>query len=72
MTPQVQLELPVKTAALPMVIMMRVTREVLRRRRHVGRFVRTAPLVALFSVIWSVGELVGYLAGPGDSLVRVR
>lgn len=61
-----------KTTALPMVIMMRVTREVLRRRRHVGRFVRTAPLVALFSVIWSVGELVGYLTGPGDSLVRVR
>lgn len=62
----------IKTPALPGVIVLRITREVLRRRRHVGWFLRTLPYVVFFSVVWSVGELVGYLRGPGDSLRRIR
>ena len=28
--------------------------------------------VVMFTVAWSVGELAGYLTGPGDSLLKVR
>lgn len=57
---------------LPGVLVSRLTRNVLRRGDHVDRFVLALPLVALFSIMWSIGELVGYLTGPGDSLVKVR
>ena len=61
-----------KTAALPPLIVSRITREVLRRRRHIGWYVRTLPMVVFFSTVWALGELVGYLWGPGDSLVKIR
>ena len=57
---------------LPALLVGRLTRSVLRRRRHLGWYVRAFPLVVLFSVTWSLGELVGYLLGPGDSLLKVR
>jgi GT2 family glycosyltransferase len=57
---------------LPALIVARVARNVLCRRRHTGWFVKALPLVLLFSLTWTVGELVGYLTGPGDSLVRIR
>ena len=57
---------------LPALLVARLTRSVLRRRRHLGWYVRAFPLVVLFSVTWSLGELVGYLFGPGDSILKVR
>jgi hypothetical protein len=52
--------------------MLRVTRAVLDRRRHRGWYLASLPLVALFSVVGAAGELVGYVAGPGNSLTRIR
>ncbi len=60
------------SVALPPLLVGRVSANVLRRRRHLGWYVRALPLVVVFSVMWSVGETVGYLTGPGDSLLRVR
>lgn len=60
------------TPLLPFLLVSRITRNVVRRRRHLMWFVRALPLVVLFSVVWSIGELVGYLTGPGDSLLKVR
>lgn len=62
----------VKSVALPPLVAFRIVRAVASKRRHGIRLLRTAHLIALFSVVWSVGELVGYLAGPGDSLVKIR
>jgi hypothetical protein len=32
-----------------------------QRRRHFGKFVGAAPLTALLTLSWSVGEAMGYL-----------
>lgn len=57
---------------LPPVLVARVLRAVISKGRHGGPLVRSAHLVIFFSVVWAVGEMVGYLFGPGDSLVRIR
>jgi hypothetical protein len=58
--------------ALPVVLVTRLTRNVIRRRQFVRQYVMAFPLVVLFSVMWSIGEFVGYLTGPGDSILKVR
>ena len=57
---------------LPAVLTGRVAGEILRRRRVLGRAVRALPWVVALSLSWSLGELVGYAAGPGGSLARWR
>ncbi len=58
--------------ALPPLLVARAVRNVWRRPPHRRRFLAAFPLVVLFSLAWSIGEFVGYLTGPGDSLVKIR
>jgi hypothetical protein len=58
--------------ALPALLSVRVTRTVLGKRRYLGWFLLVSPLVVLFLSVGAVGELVGYLLGPGASLERVE
>jgi hypothetical protein len=62
----------VGSPALPPLLTIRITRNVVRNRRHLHWFVRSLPLVVLFSGAWAVGECWGYLTGPGDSILKVR
>jgi hypothetical protein len=57
--------------ALPPLLMFRTVSRVLAKRRHRAELVRSLPLLAVFVVSWAFGEMVGYVAGPGDSLARV-
>jgi glycosyltransferase involved in cell wall biosynthesis len=57
---------------LPPVLSYRVVAEVVRRRRLVGRLLASLGWIVVLSTSWSLGELVGYAAGPGDSLDRWR
>jgi len=58
--------------ALPPVLLSRIVRRAWSSGRHRAELVKSLPLLALFSVAWAVGEVVGYWAGPGDALQRVR
>lgn len=58
--------------ALPALLMARVTKTVLTKKRNLGWFLVTSPLVALFLSVGAVGEMVGYLFGPGSSLNKVE
>ena len=57
--------------ALPPLLMYRTVSRVLSKRRHRAELVRSLPLLAMFVVSWALGEMVGYVAGPGDSLAKV-
>lgn len=58
--------------ALPAMLMARVTKTVLAKKRNLGWFLVTSPLVGLFLTVGAVGEMVGYLLGPGNSLDKVE
>ncbi len=58
--------------ALPALLSLRVTRTVIAKKRHLARFLLVSPLVGLFMTVGSVGEMVGYLFGSGQSLDRVE
>jgi hypothetical protein len=57
--------------ALPPVLFCRIVLRVLGKRRYGSELARSLPFLALFVTAWAAGEVVGALAGPGDSLSRV-
>lgn len=61
----------VAAVALPPILFVRTVSRVIAKRRHRRELVRSLPLLAVFVVSWALGEMVGYVAGPGDSLARV-
>ncbi len=58
--------------ALPPILMSRIVKDVLRKRRFGREFIAAAPIVGIFLTAGAVGEMIGYLFGPGDSLERVE
>ena len=58
--------------ALAPVLLLRIVCRVLARRCYQAELVRSLPLLVLFVGAWAAGEAVGYAAGPGDALARVR
>jgi glycosyltransferase involved in cell wall biosynthesis len=57
--------------ALPPLLLFRTVSRVVSKGRHRTELVRSLPLLAVFVVSWALGEMVGYVAGPGDSLAKV-
>ena len=61
----------VAALALPPLLMFRTVSRVVAKGRHRSELVRSLPLLTVFVISWAFGEMVGYVAGPGDSLARV-
>jgi hypothetical protein len=57
---------------LPPVLLARILSAVLTRRQYLIVAVMSLPLLMLFVVAWAAGELVGYVAGAGRALGKVR
>lgn len=57
---------------LPPLMMWRTSRSVLGKKRHRTEFLLSLPLLAAFFVSYAIGELVGYVAGGGNSLAKVE
>lgn len=62
----------VATIALPAVLLIRIARNVLRSPAYRNTLPSAVPFLSLFVVAWAVGEIMGYLAGAGDALAKVR
>ena len=52
---------------LPFVLQYRWGKRIWPKRHHRGKFILTLPIQFALFACWSLGELVGYLAGGGDS-----
>ncbi len=50
----------------------RIARNVVRTRRNRAKLVLATPLILAYTVVTAVGESVGYAAGAGTSLLRVK
>jgi hypothetical protein len=57
----------VLTPVLPAILLFRITRNVTKKGRTTGAFIKALPLTALLTVIWSWGELIGYLTGSATN-----
>ncbi len=57
---------------LPLLMMWRITQEVFRKRRRRKEFLLSLPLMTVFLLSYALGEFIGYLLGPGKSLVKVE
>jgi len=57
---------------LPLLFCARIVRSVAPKRRYRSQLVRAFPHVVLAAVSWALGELCGYLLGPGPSCREVR
>jgi hypothetical protein len=42
------------------------------KKRHVKEFLIALPLLSIFMISYAFGEFVGYLFGPGQSLLKVE
>lgn len=62
----------VLSLALPPLLLWRMRGNVARKNRLGKEFLQASPYLALFVVIWAVGEIVGYIAGPGDALAEIE
>ena len=59
------------TSILPLLLTVRVARSVMRQKGFRGKFLMSLPVILAASVLWSAGEAVGYLTGPGTSAGRI-
>jgi len=48
---------------IPLIFLSRIARQVLSKRSRIGKFLLSLPILTLFLLSWSVGELSGYLKG---------
>jgi hypothetical protein len=58
--------------ALPPLLLWRTVSRILPKAPYRPLLAKSLPLIGLFVVAWAAGELVGYIAGPGDSLGKVK
>ena len=57
---------------LPFLLLFRMGSQVFKKKRHRGVFIKSLPVQVLFMLSYALGEFVGYLFGPGHSLVEVE
>lgn len=57
---------------VPAILSGRMAWRIWQKRCHVGKFVRSLPLLIPALAVFVAGEWVGYLAGPGDALSKVE
>jgi hypothetical protein len=71
-TPMARLLMSILTVGLPALLLLRIGRNLMAKKRLIRQFVRALPYLTVFVLIWALGELVGYVTGPGDALSRIE
>jgi hypothetical protein len=55
---------------LPALLVVRLTRHILNKKRHLGAFVTALPYIILLASAWAWGEFVGYLTGTSVAALQ--
>lgn len=69
-SPARRLGLALRAPLVPAVLLGRVAREVIGKRRHLGPFLGALPLIVVFYLAWTGGELAGYVAALASRTPR--
>lgn len=57
---------------LPFLLLARMALRVRNKHCHMDKFILSLPLLAPVLIVYVAGEFIGYLAGPGDALLKVE
>jgi glycosyltransferase involved in cell wall biosynthesis len=57
---------------LPFLLLLRMATRVAKKHCHVDKFIQCLPLFVPVLTVYVAGEFMGYLAGPGDALLKVE
>ncbi|MDP9171773.1 MAG: glycosyltransferase [Acidobacteriota bacterium] len=57
---------------VPFLLLGRMTQRVFSQRCNIRKFLQILPLLVPVVFVYVAGEFVGYVAGPGDALLRVE
>jgi glycosyltransferase involved in cell wall biosynthesis len=57
---------------VPFLLFARMTQRVFRQRCRIEKFAQVLPLLIPVLFVYVAGEVVGYVAGPGDALLKVE
>ena len=60
------------TIILPFILCYRIYSQIRLKKRLKREFYTALPLLIVFSVIWAIGEMDGYLMGAGDVLTKIE
>ena len=60
------------TPLLPVLVLVRMTRQIVQKGRHRREFLRAVPFIVVFTIAWAIGESVGYVFGSGRSAARIE
>jgi hypothetical protein len=58
--------------ALPALLLARISARVWQKKHRIHEYIRAFPLIIPATIVYVTGELVGYLFGPGDALLKVE
>ncbi len=50
---------------IPLIYLFRITRRIFAKKRNLGKFFASLPILILFLLSWSIGEFNGYLRSSG-------
>lgn len=57
---------------LPPLLLFRMIKQTRKKQRCLAEFNSALPILFVFTIIWAVGEMWGYLFGQGDALARIE
>lgn len=60
------------TLILPVLLLYRSHRQIKAKNRLVNEFRSAMPYLLLFYIVWSLGEMAGYIFGSGDALASIE